>query len=59
MHNEEMKVLIAEDTPMLQEMVAEYMDCFGYDFDMASNGQEAVNLAKSKRGRIRYLPDGY
>lgn len=46
-----MRVLIAEDTPMLQEMVSEFMNDWGYDFDMASNGQEAVNLAKTNEGR--------
>lgn len=46
-----MKILIAEDQPMLQGMISEFMDCFGYDFDIASNGQEAVNLAKVKEGQ--------
>lgn len=46
-----MKVLIAEDTPMLQEMISEYMDSLGFDFDIASNGQEAVNLAEAKDGQ--------
>lgn len=46
-----MKVLIAEDEPMLQEMASDLMDFWGYDFDIAPNGQEAVNLAKIKEGK--------
>ncbi len=46
-----MKVLIAEDQPMLQDLVSEFMNCLEYDFDIASNGQEAVNLAKAKEGQ--------
>lgn len=46
-----MRVLIAEDTPLLQEMISEFMDCWGYEFDLASNGLEAVNLAKAREGQ--------
>lgn len=46
-----MRVLIAEDTPLLQDMVSDFMNDWGYDFDMASNGQEAVNLAKTNEGQ--------
>jgi CheY-like chemotaxis protein len=45
-----MNVLIAEDTPLLQEMITEFMDCWGYKFDLANNGLEAVNLAKAREG---------
>lgn len=45
-----MRVLIAEDTPLLQEMICEFMDCWGYEFDLANNGLEAVNLAKARDG---------
>jgi len=46
-----MKVLIAEDTPMLQEMVSEYMEDWGYECDIASDGREAVTLATTRTGR--------
>ena len=46
-----MKILIAEDTPILQELASELMNQWGYDFDLASNGQEAVNLIKIKEKR--------
>jgi DNA-binding response OmpR family regulator len=46
-----MRVLIAEDTPLLQEMISDFMDCWGYEFDLASNGLEAVNLAKAREGQ--------
>ena len=46
-----MKVLIAEDTPMLQNLAVELMNLWKYDFDIVSNGQEAVNLAKTKEGQ--------
>jgi CheY-like chemotaxis protein len=47
----DMKVLIAEDKPILQDVVSEYMNDWGYDFDMASNGLDAVNLAKTNEGQ--------
>ena len=45
-----MKILIAEDNPTLQELNAELMDIWEYDFDMVCNGMEAVEYAKKQEG---------
>lgn len=41
-----MKILIAEDDPMLQRMAGTIMNHWGFDFDIASNGLEAVEHAQ-------------
>ncbi|MBU1299055.1 MAG: response regulator [Bacteroidetes bacterium] len=41
-----MRILIAEDDSSLQKMAGRLMTYWGFDFDMVSNGQEAVNYAK-------------
>lgn len=46
-----MKILIAEDNRALQNVIGEFMDFWGFDFDLASNGREAVNLAKINEGK--------
>lgn len=46
-----MKILIAEDTPFLQLLNKELMKIWGYDFDMASNGAEAVDYALKNEGK--------
>ena len=46
-----MKLLIAEDTPFLQLFNRELMNRWGYDFDMASNGAEAVDYALKNEGK--------
>lgn len=46
-----MNILIAEDTPFLQLFNAELMKVWGYDFDMASNGVEAVDYAVKNAGK--------
>jgi len=46
-----MKLLIAEDTPFLQLFNTELMNIWGYDFDMASNGIEAVDYALKNEGK--------
>ncbi|MCF6283555.1 MAG: response regulator, partial [Candidatus Polarisedimenticolaceae bacterium] len=46
-----MRILIAEDNPMIQALNAELMGIWGYEFDMASNGVEAVEYAKKNNGK--------
>ncbi|MBI5185698.1 MAG: response regulator [Nitrospinae bacterium] len=45
-----MKILIAEDNQLLQMLDKELMKSCGYDFDMASNGREAVEHAQKNEG---------
>lgn len=46
-----MKILIAEDNPDIQELTGEFMDIWNFEFDMASNGKEAVELAIANEGK--------
>lgn len=46
-----MNILIAEDNSMLQYLNQELMNVWGYDFDMASDGLEAVKLVKENNGK--------
>lgn len=46
-----MNILIAEDTQLLQIYDIELMELWGYDFDMASNGEEAVEYAIKNEGK--------
>ncbi len=46
-----MRILIVEDDPMIQALNAELMGIWGYEFDMASNGEEAVEYAKKNNGK--------
>jgi len=46
-----MKILIAEDNSMIQMLNSELMNGWGYEFDMASNGIEAVEYAKVNNGK--------
>jgi len=46
-----MKILIAEDESMHQAIAGELMDHWGFDFDLASNGLEAVEKAKARDGQ--------
>ncbi len=41
-----MKVLIAEDDQMLQMVAGEFMELWGFQFDLVANGLEAVNKVK-------------
>ncbi len=45
-----MKILIAEDDLDLQEMAGRLMNRWGFEFDMVSNGQEAVKQAQMHKG---------
>jgi len=45
-----MKLLIAEDNAGLQKSMQMMMNLWGFDFDLASNGQEAVLQAKRNKG---------
>jgi len=45
-----MKILIAEDNQILQKSVGMLMNFWGFDFDMADNGQEAVERAVANKG---------
>ncbi len=46
-----MKILITEDNELLQMLASEFMDIWGYEFDMASNGEEAVEQAQKNEGK--------
>lgn len=46
-----MKILIAEDDPMLQTMAGTLMDHWGFNFDIAANGLEAVKKAQTHEGK--------
>lgn len=46
-----MKILIAEDNTAAQMLLGMHLDTWGFEFDMASNGQEAVELAKLNNGK--------
>ncbi len=46
-----MNILIAEDTSFIQLIYRELMGYWGYNFDIASNGQKAVDLAQKNRGK--------
>ncbi len=46
-----MRILIAEDDPNLQIMAKRLMEHWGFDYDMASNGQEAVDHATENEGK--------
>ena len=45
-----MKILIAEDNQILQKSVGMLMKYWDFDFDMADNGQEAVERAVANEG---------
>lgn len=46
-----MKILIAEDDAPLQLMAERLMKYWGFEFDMASNGREAVDQARANQGK--------
>ena len=46
-----MNILIAEDAPFLQLLNKELMNVWGFDFDMASDGLEAVDYAQRNEGK--------
>jgi CheY-like chemotaxis protein len=46
-----MNILIAEDQHLIQLVLEAAMMEWGFDYDMASNGLEAVFCAKAKSGR--------
>ncbi len=46
-----MRILIAEDDAILQLMAGRLMGRWGFEFDMASNGQEAVDQAQRNEGK--------
>ena len=41
-----MKILIAEDNPVTRKIHQEQLTTWGYDFDLAVNGEEAVDYAR-------------
>ncbi len=45
-----MKILIAEDNREQQMLITMLMNDWDYDFDIASNGRKAVELAKTNKG---------
>ena len=46
-----MNILIAEDNTDIQALTGSYLDMWGFEYDMASDGQEAVKLAKANEGK--------
>ena len=46
-----MKVLLVEDDPGLQSLHSELMRIWGYDYDLASSGTEAVEYVANNQGR--------
>lgn len=40
------RVLIVDDSPVNQKVIAHLVDSLGFQFDMAANGQEAVRMAE-------------
>ena len=46
-----MNILLAEDRPIIQMLNHSMMTGFGYDYDMASNGEEAVEYARRNEGQ--------
>ncbi|MBL1277525.1 MAG: response regulator [Ectothiorhodospiraceae bacterium] len=49
-----MNVLIAEDNPINQALHERIMERWGYDFDVASNGIEAVEYAELNKGKYDF-----
>ncbi len=45
-----MKLLIAEDSPLIQNIHRQRMNAWNFEFDLASNGEEAVTLALDHNG---------
>jgi len=48
-NNQNLKILIAEDSPELQETMSEMLATEGYDVSKASNGEEVLRLCGKKR----------
>lgn len=46
-----MNILIAEDNELIQMLQKELMENWGYSYDLASNGIEAVEYAKKNKGK--------
>ncbi|MCG8551115.1 MAG: response regulator [Desulfobacterales bacterium] len=46
-----MKILIAEDESIHQAIASKLMNHWGFDFDLASNGLEAIEKAKARDGQ--------
>ncbi len=44
-----MKILIAEDSPVTRRIHQEQLTAWGYDVDLAVNGEEAVDYVWIKR----------
>ncbi|TAN68544.1 MAG: response regulator [Methylobacter sp.] len=50
----QVNVLIVEDNLFIQMLYSELMSNWGYDFDMASNGIEAVEFAQKNNGKYDF-----
>jgi CheY-like chemotaxis protein len=46
-----LKILIAEDNKVLQKSISSLMKKWGFEFDIANNGMEAVSMALSRNGK--------
>ena len=49
------RVLIVEDDPDLRELMAQLLTCEGFDTDVASNGQDALDKALDNPPRVIVL----
>ena len=47
----DMNILIAEDNALIQEVIGTLMERWGFKYDIASNGKEAVEFAKENEGK--------
>ncbi|MEG3857619.1 response regulator [Microcoleus sp. herbarium12] len=47
-HSPSLKILLAEDHPINQQVIVEQLAVLGYDADCATNGQEALDLLDQK-----------
>lgn len=50
MQGEHVKILIAEDNPVIQQLFRYMMNRWGYEYDLVNNGIEAVELARKNEG---------
>ena len=46
-----MNILIAEDNQQLQALNSEWMSFWGFGFDIAANGFEAIEYARMNEGK--------
>ncbi len=50
-----MKILVADDEPMIHHIVGELLTSVGYDILMATNGRQALELARKEQPALIVL----